>query len=212
MKRSEPSIMGGEGNIPFYARSRDERLALTEAAMRGKSTLIARWVALDNAESSHWNARAALAAGLLEDQPSVADFGCGTMTLAAYLRPNQRYIPIDVIARDDRTILCDLNRQMLPETEATAAAFLGVLEYLYDPQAVLRNAGHQYGTMVVSYCITDAPDPLENRREHAWVNDFCEAEVIALFHSAGWLPDEGRMVDGLQKIWRLQNPLVQSEL
>ena len=39
--------------IPFYERSLDERLALTEAAIREKRTLIERWAALENPETQH---------------------------------------------------------------------------------------------------------------------------------------------------------------
>lgn len=39
--------------IPFYERSLDERLALTEAAIREKRTLIERWAALENPEAQH---------------------------------------------------------------------------------------------------------------------------------------------------------------
>jgi hypothetical protein len=189
--------------IPFYERSFDERLALTETAIREKRTLIERWAALENTESQHWSARAVMAADYLRDQPSVADFGCGTMNLANHLQPNQRYIPVDVVARDHRTLVCDLNKQQPPETGATSAAFLGVLEYLYDPLSVLQLVNRQYQVLVVSYCITDAPNSSPNRREHAWVNDFSEVDMLSIFRKVRWTPDEGRMVDDVQKMWRL---------
>jgi Hypothetical methyltransferase len=189
--------------IPFYERSLEERLALTETAIREKRTLIERWAALENAEASPWNARAVMAADYLRGQHAVADFGCGTMNLVCQLHPNQQYIPVDVVARDNRTLVCDLNKEPPPETGATAAAFLGVLEYLYDPLSVLHQISRQYLVLVVSYCITDAPNSPPNRREHAWVNDFSEVDMLNLFRQAGWTPNEGRMVDDLQKMWRL---------
>jgi hypothetical protein len=189
--------------IPFYERSLDERLALTESAIREKRTLLERWAALGSSEASPWSARAVIAAKYLRGQHSVADFGCGTMNLIHQLHPDQRYIPVDVVARDSRTLVCDLNKESLPDTGATAAAFLGVLEYLYDPESVLRHASRHYQVAVVSYCITDAPNSPPNRREHAWVNDYSEAEILTLFQQAGWLPNDGAMVDDLQKIWRL---------
>ena len=140
--------------IPFYERSLDERLALTETAIREKRTLIERWEALEeNPESQHWSVRAVMAADYLRDQPSVADFGCGSMNLANHLQQNQCYIPVDVVARDHRTLVCDLNKHQPPETRATAAAFLGIVEYLYDPLSVLQFASRQYQVSVVSYCI-----------------------------------------------------------
>jgi Hypothetical methyltransferase len=189
--------------IPFYERSLDERLALAEAAIREERTLIERWATLEYPEAQHWSGRAVMAADYLRDQPSVADFGCGTMNLAYHLQPNQRYIPVDVVARDTRTLICDLNKQQPPETGATAAAFLGLLEYLHDPLLVLQHISRQYQVLVVSYCITNAPNSPPNRRQHAWVNDFSEVDMQNLFRQSGWTLDRERMVDDLQKIWRL---------
>lgn len=189
--------------IPFYERSLDERVALTETAIRERRTLIERWAALESAEASPWSARAVLAARYLRGQHSVADFGCGTMNLVHQLHPDQHYIPLDVVARDSRTLVCDLNAEPPPETGATAAAFLGVLEYLHDPLSVLQHINRRYLVLVVSYCITDAPGSPPNRHEHGWVNDFSEVDMLNLFRQAGWTPSEAAMVDDLQKIWRL---------
>ena len=188
---------------PFYQRSLEERLALTAAAIREKRTLIERWTALEAAEARPWSRRAAFAAEYLRDQPAVADFGCGTMTLAALLQPHQRYIPLDLVARDPRTLICDLNLQPPPETGATAAAFLGLVEYLHDPLSVLQRLSRQYRVLVVSYCTTDSPKAPPNRREHAWVNDFSDAEMQTLFRQSGWIVDAERRIDNMQKIWRL---------
>jgi hypothetical protein len=189
--------------IPFYERSLDERLALTETAIREKRTLVERWAALETPEAQGWNARAAMAADYLRDQPSVADFGCGTMSLAGQLQPDQQYIPLDVVARDHRTLVCDLNQQQPPETGATSAAFLGVLEYLHDPLSTLQHINKQYEVLVVTYCIIDAPSAPADRREHAWVNDFSEDDMRHLFQQSGWTPDGEGMVDNWQKMWRL---------
>ncbi|MCW2284517.1 hypothetical protein M2323_002404 [Rhodoblastus acidophilus] len=190
--------------IPFYELSSEERQALTETAIREKRTLLERWKALDKPEAQHWSARAALAAEFLKDHACVADFGCGTMDLAHHLLPQQRYIPVDVVARDSRTLVCDLNTQLPPDTGATAAALLGVLEYLHEPLLVLKHLQRRYKLLVTSYCITDAPNPLSNRREHAWVNDFSEIEIKDLFIQAGWHVEDERLVDDIQKIWRLK--------
>jgi hypothetical protein len=125
------------------------------------------------------------------------------MNLAQSLRPDQTYIPVDVVARDARTLVCDLNCQAPPNTGATSAALLGLLEYLHDPGAVLRQLGSQYSVIVVSYNVADAPHSAPNRREHAWVNDFTNASLRELFRAAGWRPDEERTVDERQTMWRL---------
>ncbi|MBS4105053.1 hypothetical protein, partial [Tsukamurella paurometabola] len=72
--------------------------------------------------------------------------------------------------RDDRTIVMDYNVEGAPGVEVDAVAVLGVLEYLHDPLSFMR--GLNARRAVVSYCVTDAPEPLEPRKAHAWVNSF----------------------------------------
>ncbi|THF48081.1 hypothetical protein [Allorhizobium terrae] len=188
---------------PFYSRSPEERLALTEKAINERRTLVERWAAIDTDEAMHWDARAAIAAGYLEDQMSIADFGCATMNLRRHLRPDQRYIPIDVVARNDETLVCDLNKEVPPITGATAAAFLGVIEYLFDPESLLSNVRLQYDVLVLSYCIAPYGKNDVGRREHAWVNDLTEESLLDMFKRTGWHAGDGRLIDGVQKIWRL---------
>ena len=185
--------------IPFYERSEAERIALTEAAIARKATTTERWVALAAPEADAWNARSAVAAEWLRGQASVLDLGCGTMTLEGYL--DCVYIPSDVARRDDRTIVRDYNLEGPPDVQADAAACLGLLEYLHDPEAFM--AGLSTRNCVLSYCTTDAPSPLEPRRSHAWVNDFSRAEVEAMVARAGWSISRSRDIDSLQVMWLL---------
>lgn len=193
---------------PFYERSSEERVRLTEEAIREQRTLMERWTALEDDEASHWNARAALAAAFLAAQPAVSDFGCGTMVLERMLAPGQRYVPLDVVARDPRTIVCDLNVEPPPLTHTPAAALLGVVEYLHDPAAVLARLAQSYRILVVSYCVTDAIKPFPERREHGWVNDFDTAQAEALFTAAGWAIVEAQVVDHIQTMWKLASTTV----
>jgi hypothetical protein len=193
--------------LPFYKRTLQDRIALTESAIRERRTLIERWAALGDEESCPWNARAAVAAALLRDQPVVADFGCGMMHLEKHLLPEQRYLPVDVVARDSRTIVCDLNREELPTLAATAVCFLGVLEYLHDVERVVASASRIYTVAVVSYCPQDAPGASGNRREHGWVNDYSSAEFEQMILGAHWTITNCDRVTSSQTIWRLQSTL-----
>lgn len=188
---------------PFYERSQQERLALAAVAIREGRTLIERWVALDKVEAEHWDARAAIAARLLADQQSIADYGCGTMNLLRHLTPEQRYVPVDLVARDANTIICDFNRDPPPPTGATAAAALGLLEYLYDVPRLLGCLHEQHQVLVVSYCVANASGAPANRREHGWVNDYTESQITLLFQQAGWHVQEAQTVGSFQRIWRL---------
>ena len=189
----------------FYSLSESERIALTHEAIEQRRTVLGRWTALTQHEAEGWTTRAALAGQWLAGQPRVLDLGCGVMTLERHLTDGTAYYPSDVTLRDERTLVADYNLQPPPLTDATAAACLGVLEYLHAPQAFMRALADHYDCCVVSYCITDAPNPLEPRRSHAWVNDFDRRGIENLFRSAGWSIDRFQLVDDTQGLWRLGN-------
>lgn len=187
----------------FYDLSLEQRQRLTEQAILAKSTLMERWVALDHPEAEPWNARAALAAKYLSEQRSVCDIGCGTMTLRKYLRDDQRYVPVDVVARDPSTIVCDLNISEPPRTGADAVALLGVIEYLHQPREALAQLAKRYKTVVATYCVADNNSSQADRRGHAWVNDFRTDEIENVFIKARWDIVATEMVDDFQRMWLL---------
>ena len=189
--------------IPFYERSLEERIALTDTVILEKRTLVERWSSLGDAESSRWHRRATIAATYLQGQPAVADIGCGLMILRAHLQHEQKYFPLDVISRNPLTVVCDLNHEKPQETEAKAAAMLGVIEYLHDPSSVLLHLSNQYKKLVVSYCFTDGPGAPANRREHGWVNDYSQREILELFRDSGWSIMDQARVKAWEYIWQL---------
>lgn len=190
---------------PFYDRDQAERISLTEAALSEKRTIHERWVALAAPEGELWSARAALAAEILGKQRAVVDLGCGTMTLERYLAKSTLYRPVDVVSRDARTVICDLNAELPPKLDASAVVCLGLLEYLVDPARLMQELLKQYGTCVISYCISDSSKPMpEPRRSHAWFNEFSRAETEKLFIHAGWIIEHSQAIDEAQIIWLLR--------
>ncbi|WP_292051712.1 MULTISPECIES: hypothetical protein [unclassified Brevundimonas] len=186
--------------MSFYSLSEDERVALTEAALREGGTLKSRWEALADEEANPWTPRSARAARLLGPVTSLLDVGCGTMGLEKLVQA-QTYIPSDIVARDERTIVRDYNRDGPPPVAVEAVAVLGVLEYLLDPEAFMRDLNASRA--VVTYCPIDAPHPLEPRRSHAWVSDMDHATVVGMFSRAGWTIVSEEALDGTQTIWLL---------
>lgn len=172
--------------MAFYDSSTADRIAMTTRAMAAGKTLTELWQVLDHARNDPWSARAAEAARMLAGQPSVADLGCGTMTLERFLEPGTDYRPVDVVVRDGRTTVCDFNAAPLPYVEADAAACLGLVEYLYDPVAFLRRLATFYPTAVISYSVADGTSRVEARRANAWVNDMTRAQIERLFIKLGF--------------------------
>ncbi len=127
------------------------------------------------------------------------------MTLARALPITTRYISCDVVRRDARTILCDLNRELPPRVDADAVACLGVLEYLFEPCDALTALAIRHRILVSSYNPTDIHPDLAARRANAWVNDFSRSELEDLFGRTGWRVDLTQRFGPGQIIWLLKS-------
>jgi hypothetical protein len=189
--------------------SPEQRRALTETALAERRTLVEVWTPPPSEPQSgplaaRWPERARLAAELLTDVESVLDVGCMSMVLEALLPPDVRYVPCDVVPRDDRTIVVDLNTEPPPEVDAQAVALLGVLEYIFDVEALMTTLAERHPIAVVSYAAhRGKPGTSGNRRNLFWVNDYSVEQVTELFSRTGWEVEVRRAIDQRQAIWRL---------
>jgi hypothetical protein len=174
---------GDDGDREFYALPLEARRAITLRAAATRTPLLLRWKAMSTSAPEQWQDRAAAAADWLRGARCVVDLGCGGMTLERYLEPGQRYVPVDLFARDGRTIVADLETDTLPEFDADSCALLGVLPYLFDPLTVLRKMRDAFARAVVSYNTDAAPDA---RLQHGWVNHLDRDGVLRLFRDAGY--------------------------
>lgn len=136
--------------LGFYELEEVDRLQLLADATDGQSSLIYRWENLGNKESDVWSNRAYEAAKLTGEVKSVVDVGCGMMTLERFLNPHVDYIPVDIVSRDERTYVVDINRSKLPVFDAECVAALGLLEYIYDVDKFMDSVA-RYGRVVLSY-------------------------------------------------------------
>jgi hypothetical protein len=120
---------------------------------------------------------------------SVADIGCGRMLLERYLSRSQTYLPVDLAARDSRTIVIDLNApaDLARLPVADAAALIGVLEYCYAPDVLLAALRARYRQVVLTFNVhTDAASPIEPRLANGWINHFTADDLNALVRRAGF--------------------------
>jgi hypothetical protein len=184
--------MGG-----FYNLSEDQRINLTRKAIQERRTMIERWAALTDEEATSWDERAAWAAQWLAGCRVVADLGCGSMLLERRLT-SAAYIPVDVVRRDARTIVVDLNVTPLPPLAADGYAALGLIEYLFDPSALLEAVR---GQLVVSYNPTDLCS--DERMAHAWVNAYDTLTMQSMITEAGWVIESTTII-GTQRLWVLR--------
>lgn len=145
-----------------------------------------RW-STDAHLSGKWAERADFAARFVPPGLAVMDVGCGAMQFEHSAKA-RLYIPVDVVARDERTRVIDLNAVPLPEPwidEVELVSFLGVLEYLVDPQAVLAAIARRGVAVLCTYKSLELA-PNANRRASGWVNDYSSSEFRAMAEAAGF--------------------------
>jgi tetratricopeptide (TPR) repeat protein len=176
--------------------------ARRKRAAAGRRTDLARWSDARQLDPA-WARRAALAADHVPAGAAVLDLGCGAMTLERSLPFGCAYLPVDVVARDERTRVCDFNREPLPPAPgATLVAALGVLEYVFDPVAFLRQLGAYALPVVLSYCPADLA-PGVDRGALGWVNHLTRQGLVDALRDAGLHVRAERRIDELQLLFSL---------
>lgn len=188
----------------FYDLSLEERSRMTVEAIRSGSTVKFRWENLGSENTADWKARSSKALMLLENVHSVVDLGCGSMALESLLPPNVTYIPVDVVRRDWRTLVVDLNKKIFPNAPADALLGLGILEYIHDLDWLLSTISTRYGTAVLTYNPLSKLLNIEQRISHAWVNHFSVTQLEEKFRAAGLLIEKRIQIDDIQIAWKLR--------
>ncbi|MGA2583059.1 MAG: hypothetical protein ABSG31_07255 [Tepidisphaeraceae bacterium] len=118
-----------------------------------------------------WKDRIAHLATFIDTTGPVADIGCGMMWLEPLLVRGNRYIPIDYVRRDDRTLLVDLNEEPLPPIYAEFAFMSGVLEYIRDVPGFLRQImARRFRRILLTYCSLECWWKLPVRKSLNWVS------------------------------------------
>jgi hypothetical protein len=164
-----------------------------------------RWQEEANFEA-HWSPRSSFAAALCGSSKWVCDVGCGMQSLRNLLPAHATYLPADLKKWTDDTFTCDLNAGEFPKKYAEISdvlCFLGVIEYIYDLDALFENASRHTDRVVVSYNPTDIAE--SDRRGYGWVNDLTVGALVRLVHEHGFIVDSLQKIDGSQVILRMRN-------
>ncbi len=146
-----------------------------------------------------WKKRIALMAGLIEEEKSVLDLGCGRQWLREFLPVRCRYYPVDYKPRSEDTIVCDFNHKCFPEIKADLAFISGSLEYIEDPAWFISQVAAQCSSAIVSYCSLEKFPAISERRNLAWVNDLAKQELVTLFVKQGM----GLVIDAENPVYEI---------
>lgn len=146
----------------------------------------ARW---SNPESlsPQWADRARFAARLVPERLRILDLGCGGMDIERFASP-LRYVPIDIVARDARTHVIDLNETPPPPAlfaDIDLITLLGVLEYLDDAEKLFDAITSTQIPLLFSYCSAERHSNCD-RRASDWVNDFTTEQILQLLEARGY--------------------------
>ena len=150
-----------------------------------------------------WPERIKLAAEWIPRASTVLDLGCGDMSLERHL-VDCCYIPCDVVKRDGRTIVCDLNaaRPRVP-VHPTHIVALGLLEYITDPPALVEFFGQARCAVITSYHPTDL-DTTTFRSAEGWLNALSLHDIILMFNNAGMTLTHRRPVNTSQELYKFE--------
>ena len=168
----------------YSAKTAQERAADTRSLMESGMSDTPRWAQPSNLKSE-WRSRAAIVASLIPADASVLDLGCGAMDLERELGTKATYMPADLVARDGRTIIVDLNGDEIPDIHADVVTMLGVLEYIHRPDRLLTSMAKRWPHAIITYNPADL-DQGRDRRTHGWFNDLTSAELVSKADRAGY--------------------------
>lgn len=169
------------------------------------SSHVSRWRQSTRLDQD-WNERTAMIASLIEDKSTVLEFGAGSQMLRTALPDSCTYIASDIVARNEQTVVCDLNAASFPDIPRhDVAVFSGVLEYIFDVGRVIQHLSQTTKVIVVSYapCTERTLSNRYRRLVNGWVNAYGKPEFEQVFQDCGYRSDRELKWQN-QYIWRFR--------
>ena len=180
-----------------YARKVIKEAQRRRSVINEHRTDVERWSNPDQLKN-FWDNRSQIAATMVGPGTRVLDLGCGDMSLEKLLPDGCTYMPCDVVARDDRTQVCDFNEGEMPDKkDATMLVMLEVLEYIYDTSKFVATLRSYNLPIIMSYFPTDS-NMYSNRADHGWVNNMSWQELGMLMAKANFSLVGSKRIDSSQ--------------
>jgi hypothetical protein len=167
------------------APTRIARILKTHWVARVRGTDRRRW-SRDASFNNGWSGRHELMVEPVRPGDTVIDLGSGPRALERHLPAGCRYVPVDIVSRGPGSLVCDLNRDALPDVHGDVVILSGVLEYIHDVPRLLSGIREIAPRAVVSYAGVEAFSDITDRRSHGWMNDMALTALREDFVVAGW--------------------------
>lgn len=167
----------------------------------GKSDF-SRW-SKNDVFHDNWNERTKMLATYLNKNAKIIEFGAGSMSLRSQLLKSQRYTPSDLVSRTKETIVYDLNgTQNFDFKNFDTAFFSGVLEYVFDIEALFKNMmDDKLENIILSYKCFEGNK--RARELNGWLSDYTERQLEEIFNNFNYRIVETNRWNG-QKLYSLK--------
>ena len=127
-----------------------------------------------------WNQRTKLLSNYILPKSVVLEFGAARLALKSFLPGGCTYYHSDIVARNDDTIVLDLNKELPELPQSDYVVFSGVLEYVKDVERVLVHCSKYTNRILFSYATTNAFPAIKTRRVNGWISDLSEEKLKAI--------------------------------
>ncbi len=179
-------------------RDMSKRIKQTERLIEWKATDCARWAEYlagpRKLLSSH-----RIAAQFISSGSRVLDVAAGQQSLRDVLPMEHSYFPADLLAMSDDTVLIDLNQGHFPSGTYDIGVLLGIIEFVHDPEKLLRNVRAATPAIVISYPCADR-ELQSDRRQLGYFNDLTAESMATMLESNGWHLEQ-HLHQGFEDFW-----------
>jgi hypothetical protein len=186
-----PRVQAGQP-VPGYGlvseAEREARLAHVKQLQRHGQSEVKRWSLVASHQAS-WGDRATALARMVRPGESVFEFGAGLSVVREALPSGCGYTGSDLAPITVGVIQYDLNAADLePIANHDVALFSGVLEYVHDPEKLLRYLAIYFSAIICSYVLLSdgSPEELNRRRYSGWFTDIDLDGFLNMFRAAGY--------------------------
>ncbi|RKE97981.1 hypothetical protein [Ichthyenterobacterium magnum] len=168
-------------NKLLYLFEKIKRIIITFINKSTKQSDVDRW-SKDKSLFASWDERTQLLANHVQPNSIVFEFGAARLVLKNMLPEGCTYLHSDIVSRNEDTLVVDLNKELPQIPNVDYVIFSGVLEYIFEVEALIKHLSEFTNHFVLSYAVTNHFKEKTDRRFHGWVSDLSEADLFAIAH------------------------------